>query len=72
MSLMVEDKQLWENYKKIWKKVKRLMVIDFESKATYNDKYINTKIETYKDSITTNIYDEAGFKKKKYYIIVYQ
>ena len=40
------------------------MVIDFESKATYNDKYINTKIKTYKDSITTNIYDEAGFKKK--------
>ena len=35
MTLMVEDKQLLENYKKIWGKVKKLMGIDFESKATY-------------------------------------
>ena len=63
MSLMVEDKQLLENYKKIWKKIKRLMGIDFESKATYNDKYINTKIKTYKDSITTNFYDKTVFKE---------
>ena len=40
-----------------------LMGIDFESKATYDDKYINTKIKTYKDRITTNIYDEPGFKE---------
>ena len=46
ISLMVENKQLLENYKKIWKKIKRLMGIDFESKATSDDKYINTKIKT--------------------------
>ena len=40
------------------------MGIDFESKATYDDKYINTKIKTYKDSITTNIYNETGVKEK--------
>ena len=39
------------------------MGIDFESKATYDDKYINTKIKTYKNSIITNIYDETGFKE---------
>ena len=33
MALMVEDKQLIENYKKIWEKIKKLMGIDFESKA---------------------------------------
>ena len=49
MSLMAEKEQLLENYKKIWKKIKRLMGIDFESKATYDDKYINTKIKTCKD-----------------------
>ena len=63
MSLMVKDKQLLEKCKKIWKKVKRLMGIAFQSKATYCDKYINTKIKTYKDSIITNIYDEKGFKE---------
>ena len=45
------------------KKVKRLMGIDFESKATCDDKYINAKIRTYKDSIATNFYDESGFKE---------
>ena len=46
MSLMVEYKQFLENYKNMWKKIKRLMGIAFESKATYGDKYINTKIKT--------------------------
>ena len=61
---MVKDKQLLENYNKIWKKIEGLMGIDFERKATYgdDDKYINTKIKTYKVSITTYIYDKAGFK----------
>ena len=43
-----------------------LMGIDFESKATYgydDGKYINTKTKTYKDSITTNIYNKTGFKE---------
>ena len=60
---MVEDKKLLENYKKLWKNINRLMGTDFESKATYDDKYINTKIKTYKDRITTNIYDETVFKE---------
>ena len=63
MSLMVEDKQLLKNYKKIWKKIKRLMSMDFESKATYGDKYTNTKIKAYKDSIITNLYNKSGSKK---------
>ena len=63
MPLMVEDKQLLENYKKIWKKIKRLMGINLESKATYDDKYMNTKIKTYKDSIIINFYHKTGFKE---------
>ena len=56
-------KQLLENCKKIWKKIKRSIGISFESKATYNDKYINTKIKTYKVSITKIFYDKTGFKE---------
>ena len=35
------------------------MKIDFKTKATYgdDDKYIKTKIKTYKDNITTNFYN---------------
>ena len=46
MSLKVKDKQLLKNYNKIWKKIERLMSIDFGSKLMYgdDDKYIKTKI----------------------------
>ena len=41
------------------------MSIDFDSKPVYgnDDKYIKTKIKTYKDSITTNFYNKKGSKK---------
>ena len=58
---MVKDKQLWENYNKIRKKTEELMKINFNTGTTYgddNDKYIKTKIKTYKDSAITNFYNE--------------
>ena len=42
------------------------MGTDFESRATYgddDDKYINTKIQAYKESIITNFYNKTGSKK---------
>ena len=60
MSLKVNDKQLLKSYNKIWKKIERLMSIDFDSKPVYgnDDKYIKTKIKTYKDSITTDFHNK--------------
>ena len=78
MSLKVKDKQLLKNYNKIWKKIEKLMKIDFNTKTTYgdDDKYIKTKIKTYEDSITTNFYNKKGSKKKtekkKYHANIYQ
>ena len=64
MSLMVKDKQLLKNYNKIWKKIERLMSIDFDRKPVYgnDDKYIKTKIKTYKDSITTDFHNKKAPK----------
>ena len=41
------------------------MKLDFNTKTSYgdNDKYIKTKIKTYKDSIITNFYYKNGFNK---------
>ena len=42
------------------------MEIDFNIKTTYgddDDKYIKTRIKTYKDSITTNFYNKNRSKK---------
>ena len=66
MSLMIKDIQLLKNYNKIWKKLEKLMKIDFNIKTTYgddDDKYIKTKIKTYKDSVTTNFYNKNGSNK---------
>ena len=40
------------------------MKIDFNTKTTYgdDDKYIKTKIKTYKDNITANFYNKKGSK----------
>ena len=64
MPLMVKDKQLLKNYNKIWKKIERLMSIDFDRKPVYgnDDKYIKTKIKTYKDSITTDFHNKKAPK----------
>ena len=61
IQLIVKDKQLLENYNKIWKIIEELMKINFNTETTYgddNDKYIKTKIKTYKDSIITNFYNK--------------
>ena len=48
MTLMVKDMQLLKSYNEIWKKIEKLMKIDFNTKTTYgdDDKYIKTKIKT--------------------------
>ena len=73
ISLRVNDEQRFEKYNKIWKKVEKLMRIDFESKPTYgyDDKYIKTKIKTYGDSIITNFHSKKC-QKKNYHVNVYQ
>ena len=53
------------------------MSIDFDSKPVYgnDDKYIKTKIKTYRDSTTTNFHNKIGsrkYQKKKYHANVYQ
>ena len=63
---MIKDIQLLKNYNKIWKEIEKLMKIDFNTKTTYgdgDDKYIKTILKTYKDSITTNFYNQNGSKK---------
>ena len=66
MSLMIKDIQLLKSYNKIWKKNEKLMKIDLNTETAYgddDDKYIETKVKTYKDSIITNFYNKNGSKK---------
>ena len=66
MSLRVNDQQLFKKDNKLWKKVEKLMRIDFQSKPTYGyaDKYIKTKIKTYVDIVITNFHNKKMPKEK--------
>ena len=67
MFLMVKDKQLFKNYNKIWEKIESLMRKKIDSKLFYgndDNKYIKTKIKTFKDSIITNFHDKKVSKER--------
>ena len=66
MSFMTNDKQLLQNYNKIWEKVEKLLKRKFESKPVYGDdgKYIKTKTKIYACSMITNFLNKKMPKEK--------
>ena len=67
MSLMVQDKQLFKNYNKIWEKIESLMRKKIDNKLFYgndDNKYIKTKIKTFKDSIITSFHNKKVPEEK--------
>ena len=66
MSFRVNNMQLLKNYNKIWKKVDKLLKVDFESKPVYgdDDKYIKTKIKIFAASMITNFHNKEIPKEK--------
>ena len=66
MSFKINDKQLLKKYNQIWKKVEKLLKIEFNSNPVYgdDDKYIKTKIKIYADSMITNFQGRKMPKEK--------
>ena len=67
MSFEINNKQLLKKYNQIWKRVEKLLKIEFDSELVYgdNDKYIKTKIKAYAGSIITNFHSKNLPKEKK-------
>ena len=63
MSLMIKDIKHLKNYNKIWKKIEKLKKLTPKLLYVDDDKYIKTRIKTYKDSINTNFSNKNGSKK---------
>ena len=63
MSFNVSDNKLLKIRKKIWEKVCSFMKIEVDSETVSGDKYIDTKIRSYKDKIDTGFYGK-GIPKK--------
>ena len=62
----ISDKQFLKKYNQIWKRVEKLLKIEFDSKPVYgdDDKYIKTKIKIYGASVNTNFQDKKMSKEK--------
>ena len=71
MSFKISNKQLLKKYNQIWKRVEKLLKIEFNSKPVYDDddddddddKYIKTKIKIYCGSVNTNFQSKKMPKK---------
>ena len=73
MSFKANNKQLLQNYDKMWGKLETLLQIKFESKPVYRngDKYIKTKVKIYLGHIITHFHSKKC-QKKKHHANVYQ
>ena len=73
MSFKISDKQLLKNYNQIWKKVEKLLKIEFDSEPLYGDnyKYIKTKIKISAGS-WLQIFRAKICQKKNHQASVYQ
>ena len=63
---MSKDTQLLKCYNKMWKKIEKIMRIDFNTEnisGDDDDKYIKTRIKTFQDSTITIFYNKNGSKK---------
>ena len=68
MSFKISDNKLLKKYTRIWKKVRNLLNIEFDSEPVYgdNDKYIKTKVKIYGEKVNTNF---QGKKVPKKYVM---
>ena len=66
IAFKVSYKQLLKKYNQIWKRVEKLLKIEFDSEPVYgdNDKYIKTKIKIYAGSVIKNFQYKKMPKEK--------
>ena len=49
ITFLVHDKELLQKYNDIWDKISNLLKEGFDSEPVYNNKYIKTKMNIYKN-----------------------
>ena len=66
MSFKISNKKLLNKCNQIWKRVEKLLKIEFDGKPVYgnDDKYIKTKIKIYNNSMFTNFQGKKMPKEK--------
>ena len=73
MSFKINDSKLLKKYNQMWKRVERLLKIEFDSKPVYgdNDTYIKTKTKIFNGRVNT-IFKAKKCHKQKHHSSLYQ
>ena len=69
MSFRVDDNKLFKKYCKMWRTIKSLLVVDFDSEPAYGDtdSYIKTKVKMYDNRVKTNFQSKRVPKENSSY-----
>ena len=63
MSFLTKDDELLEKYNEIWEKVSKSIKKEFDSDPVYEEKYLKTKIKSYKGKINANFHNNKISKE---------
>ena len=66
MSFLADDDVILK-YNKIWKKIKRLIGVEFDSQPLYDEKHIKTRVKTFEDKVITKFTDNEIPKENTHY-----
>ena len=70
MSFKIEDESVYLKYTEIWNKIKSLLNVKLHSQPIYDDKYINTKVKTFNNTINTLFSGNEIPKERTHYICI--
>ena len=70
MSFKIEDESVYLKYAEIWNKVKSILNVKFHSQPIYDDKYIETKVKTFNNTINTLLSGNEILKERIHYICI--
>ena len=55
---LIKNDELLQKCNEIWKKLSNSIKKEFNSEPVYNEKYLGTKIKSYKEKTNTNLYNK--------------
>ena len=67
MSFLADDDDVILKNNKIWKKIKKLLSVAFDSKPVYDEKYITTRVKSFEDKVITKFTGNEIPKENTHY-----
>ena len=70
MSFKIEDENVYLKYTEIWNKTKKSLNARFHNQPIYDDKYIKTKVNTFRSMINALFSSDEIPRERNHYICI--